>query len=662
MARQSGSTGIPLKRQFLSVALLATVPLLLLTIVSNILFYRTTRQNFEEQIRSNSQSIHNIIRVQVDNSIRAYLRAKAETALNLLERTDSEPERLDAAIREMMDINIGETGYFYGLDSEGTIMFHPDPNLIGDNLANTTPVKEQLAKRSGYFEYDWQNTYESSLQAKALYMFEWDRMNWIVTATSYRREFSQMVDMEAVSRIIRQSRFGESGYTFIVNRQGHIIAHPNFSGREEIIQILEAEDYEAVIETLFEKGEGIVTYQWKDDVSEISRGKIVFLKYLPDYDWVIGTAAYRTDLTLPFLRLMVFDITFALVVGFVLTLILHRLNRGISRQIEEISSVLELGRSGNLSLRISPGGSRELRTVSEQVNFFIETLESRTQALEVMNTTLEDRVAQRTLDLSEASAQLIEAEKKSITSRLVAGVAHEINNPIGIVVTAISLVDEKVTSLEQKYRLYSADPNAELPNNEIIQTFGDIRESLDIAVRNLNKAASLVRSFKSVSSDQLSLSRRVFLLDAVIDDILISLSPLLKKRRILLEKEIQSVEMDSYPGVFSHMLGNFVQNSLIHGFPENRKGNIRIRAVQDGETVLFTYEDNGEGIEPQVMETLFEPFVTTRRSEGSIGLGLNIVKNLVTEKLQGTIRVESTTDYPTRFVIRFPVNPPQDTE
>jgi signal transduction histidine kinase len=196
----------------------------------------------------------------------------------------------------------------------------------------------------------------------------------------------------------------------------------------------------------------------------------------------------------------------------------------------------------------------------------------------------------------------------------------------------------------------------EMKRSDLAQYLDDAREGAAMILVNLNRASELIRSFKMVAADQVSENRRLFNVKGYIDEILLSLRPKLKKTSHRIEILCdEHLVIESYPGAFSQILTNFIINSLVHAFEPDQAGLIRIEVVNNTNTIELSYEDNGRGMAPETREKVFEPFFTTARSQGSTGLGLHIVFNIVTGTLGGTIKCESTPGQGTRFQVVMPV-------
>jgi PAS domain S-box-containing protein len=259
--------------------------------------------------------------------------------------------------------------------------------------------------------------------------------------------------------------------------------------------------------------------------------------------------------------------------------------------------------------------------------------------------------AERALgQLKQAQEQLVRSEKMAAMGGLVAGVAHEINTPIGIVLTGASLLSEETDAIQERF------DQGKLRRADFETYLATTREATAIILSNTRRAVDLVQSFKNVATDQVSEAPRRFNLKSYISDVLISLSPSWRKagHRVQLDCP-DDVEIDGVPGILSHIVTNLITNSLTHGFAPGQSGVMSITVARCGsDHIDLIFVDNGRGIPAGDHGKVFEPFFTTRRGAGSTGLGLHIVYNLVTLRLGGQIRLASSESGGVRFSLRFP--------
>lgn len=278
----------------------------------------------------------------------------------------------------------------------------------------------------------------------------------------------------------------------------------------------------------------------------------------------------------------------------------------------------------------------------------------------VLNETLELKVEDRTKKLKESNQELeksmdtlkktqdtlIETEKMASLGELVAGVAHEINTPIGLSLTGIThfiSTSDKISELYEKEELDEED------FKNFIKTSKELATSINI---NLEKTANLVRSFKQVAVDQSSDGKREFELISYIDEILLSINNITKKSNIHINiHSTKAITMKSYPGVISQIFTNLIMNTIKHGYDKIEEGNIDINITDNGDKISIIYKDYGHGISQENLNKIFNPFFTTKRDDGGSGLGLSIIYNLITTKLNGTINCQSVLDTGTTFTI-----------
>ncbi len=253
-------------------------------------------------------------------------------------------------------------------------------------------------------------------------------------------------------------------------------------------------------------------------------------------------------------------------------------------------------------------------------------------------------------ELEVTRGELIHSEKMASLGRMVAGFAHEINTPVGVAVGAVSHSECTVNRLD---KLLSQE---EVTEEALRGELDDLRQSGALAMANLRRAAHLVQSFKRTSVDQGSEQVRPYDLRELIDDVLFALNSQLKKMPIQVEVDCPTgLQLLGKPGQVQQMLTNLVLNSIVHGFDGGKQaGKITVQGTCSGGNLHIVFSDDGQGIAPEVLSHVFEPFYTTRRGAGGSGLGLYICYNIVVTELGGSIQCSSTLLQGCRFDIRFP--------
>jgi signal transduction histidine kinase len=271
---------------------------------------------------------------------------------------------------------------------------------------------------------------------------------------------------------------------------------------------------------------------------------------------------------------------------------------------------------------------------------------------EVQRTASELRTALDNLD--QARDRLVQSEKMAALGQLVAGVAHEINTPIGVALTAATHLGERTSEFRQVFaenRMKRTD----------LQAYVDLaRESVDLLRYNIQRAAQLIQSFKQVAADQASEQHRDFELKSYLEQLRASLAVEVRKGGQVLTCDCEDgIELTTYPGALAQVLSNLVANSIAHAYDPGTAGTIALNARLQGEDVVLTVADAGRGIAPEHLAKIYDPFFTTKRGSGGTGLGLHIVFNIVTSRLKGRIECSSKVGAGTSFLVTIPRRIPE---
>lgn len=278
------------------------------------------------------------------------------------------------------------------------------------------------------------------------------------------------------------------------------------------------------------------------------------------------------------------------------------------------------------------------------------------EELQDLNRELNSRIEEATRELKDSlevltatQSQLVESEKMASLGGLVAGVAHEINTPIGVGITASSHISDITEAFNNQYT------TGEITNNDLSTYLEEVNDSALIIKSNLDRAVELVSSFKQVAVDQSSQEIRSYGLKRYCNEIIQSLTPQFKNKDIEIKLECdKSLNAFGEAGAFSQIITNLLNNSLVHGFENCISGSIDIDITCEQEVIKFVYTDSGKGIPKEHAKKIFDPFFTTKRGKGGTGLGLHIVYNLVSQYLQGTIQFNDKFERGSQFIIEFP--------
>ena len=360
------------------------------------------------------------------------------------------------------------------------------------------------------------------------------------------------------------------------------------------------------------------------------------------------------------IRLTVSVLAASLLISFLVSFLMQRYVTSPILRLKEVAQ--RITETHDYGLRAEVQGRDEVGELVADFNSMIQRIDQSAREVQQARDALAQEVADKSRaneeleramnNLQAATDQLVQSEKMASLGGLVAGVAHEINTPVGISVTAAStLLDDTTTFL----RAYTT---GQMKRSDLEQYTETARESSEIILKNLHRAANLIQSFKQVAVDQSSEERREFEIRSYLDEVLMSLRPKFKQSRHEVVVDCPAgLSIDSYPGALAQIVTNLVGNSLAHAFPDRDDGRMTLSVrIDDGDTAVLDYRDDGIGIDEAALGKIFDPFYTTKRGAGGSGLGLHIVFNLTTRILGGKVRADSKPGDGIHFELRFPAH------
>lgn len=373
-----------------------------------------------------------------------------------------------------------------------------------------------------------------------------------------------------------------------------------------------------------------------------------------------------------FSRQLILTAMFLLCLGLSLFLLLtYAIRKKINQPISSIvESIQEISQSKNYSGKIEQIPLIELDVLAQNINILLSRTEKHInkkdethQQTVLQNNKLAEKVQARTDALKESNqellstleklhqfqGQLVETEKMASLGDMVAGIAHEVNTPIGLGVTASTLLGDRLMDIKNAFE------DKTLKSSQLKKFLTQGEENIGIIYRNLERAAKLISSFKKVAVDQSSVDTRIFNINELLEEVYLTLKAKLTKKQVVLNIDCpEDLIVESKPGPINQILLNLILNSLIHGFEGKPEGVINISVIYLSDQLHINYTDDGVGIDENIKAKIFEPFTTTKRGSGGSGLGLHLVFNIITQALNGHIDFESELGSGTKFNITFP--------
>ncbi|MCP4130651.1 MAG: response regulator [bacterium] len=410
--------------------------LIILFITSGMIIFYLRQNTFDRNIRSElkntTKTILNMIKTSAQASIKNHLRAIAETNREITQSIYDKHTRGEYNEREarkraseiLLSQTIGKTGYMYCANSKGTCVLHPKTNLIGQNLLDFKFVQYQVKHKEGYLEYDWKNPGEKKKRPKALYMVYFEPWDWIISASSYREEFKDLVNVTDFYKGISSLKFGKTGYTYVIDSKGYLVIHPKLKGN--LYNATDGDGRYFVHEICAQKN-GQIIYSWKNPGEEEYREKLVIFNYIPELDWIVASSSYLEEFYEPIDMVRNIIIVTTLILLLLVFLITFKISSSITMPLNTLMKGFELGSQGDLSLRIHREERDEVGQLGRYFNIFMEHLatevEERKKAevgLRQAHDELEKRVKERTAELMIANYELQEetAERKQAEKEL----------------------------------------------------------------------------------------------------------------------------------------------------------------------------------------------------------------------------------------------------
>lgn len=276
--------------------------------LSSLIIYSIVKQNveanIESELKNSTTAIHNTIKTAVSVSIKNRLRGVAEKNHEIIQRlydlsvqgriSGAEAENRAADI--ILSQSIGASGYICILDGHGRVLKHPKKPLEGLDISDHRFVREMIAIKNGYIEYEWQNPGDDHPRPKALYLTYFKPWNWMITVSSYRKEFLKLVDIEDFKSGILNLTFGKTGYSYVMDTRGNVIIHPELTG---VNVFTDSRFSGQFFREMLEKKNGKLEYAWKNPGETRFREKLVFFNYIPEYEWVVASSSYLDEIRSP---------------------------------------------------------------------------------------------------------------------------------------------------------------------------------------------------------------------------------------------------------------------------------------------------------------------------------------------------------------------------
>jgi len=563
-------------------------------------------------------------------------------------------------INTLRDIRFGNGhGYFFIIEMSGVAVLHPSLEdfekkyvLDVQNTKNQYPVKDIINmiknKNEGFHTWWWEKPNKSQKEYEKIGFNKYfEPLDWFIGMGEYIDEHEAQVQAEILDKVYN-IRFGENGYIFVGNEDGISLSHINKKLIGKNIMHLKDSSGFMIVENILKLAKSGGGYLQYGGMKMPSSGKVApkisYIKAYKDWKWVLGTGTYMGEIE-----------------GLVQKK-REKLELKNKKQIENLLliSVFVFLLMFAMSLLLAQNLRNRFKVYKNKVD-------EKAVELKNLNLHLENKVDKRTLALLKTNRKLketllhlkttkndlISAEKMASLGELVSSLTHEIQTPLGVSIISASHMNDLTKTMNKLYL------GQELSESEFEEFLLDIEEMSKMLSINLNNTKDLLNSFKNIAVDQVLEETREFYIEQYIHEILLALKSKIKSTNIVVEVNCYAqIMINSYPGYLSQILTNLINNSLLHGFNEKEEGLISINVKELDSFIELIYTDNGKGIPNEITDNIFTQYFTTKRGSGGTGLGLYIIKQIIMDKLQGTITMDDSSNEGVRFVICIPKTAP----
>jgi len=487
-----------------------------------------------------------------------------------------------------------------------------------------------------------------------------DSVHWSRAFHSYRSKYPVVgvsiafgedilvgiLNTEELSDLIQSINIGEGNLISVTDERGLYIAH---SIEELVFQRENYDNYDALLNTK----------QMYQEVEYLDKKYVPSTVILEDRLWSVSVFQLHQNIMRPLYSVVV---TSLLLLSLILSISVYlsiRKSSHISHMIEKLVTASKELAGGSYDHDIESGEYEELNQLAEQFNVMtheingltnnLENLvEERTDQLRVANESLNDTI----VSLNQTQDRLVKAEKITATAQLVSGIAHEINTPLGVGITSISYLDEGTKDVYERLM------NGDLSKVQLTTYFDAVNETVGLVSRSLFKASNLVETFKllSVANDESEWA--LFDVNGVIEDSLKYVKSKHEYKHLSIDLKLTSqVYLYGRSKDFSQILYQLIDNIYVHAYKGQNRGRVEICTWIQEKSFILTVADEGVGVDIETEKRMFDPFYTTSREDDGVGLGLNIVSNIVHNVFDGNIEFESSDSGGVKFTIQLPHNP-----
>lgn len=604
------------------------------------------RENVDNELTNTTQTILSMVRTSADVAIKNYMRAVAEKNYDVARQLHRQVKRglltkeeaKERARQIFRSQAIGKTGRIYCLDSEGVMVVNPKRSLVGMDLSGLPFVKEQIRKKNGYMEYDWKEPLQKVARPKAVFMKYFKPWDWIISASSYRDEFNEIINIDDFRERILDLGFGESGYPFVLNRDGIMLIHPYLKNKH--FSNFGDQRLSNVGERILHEKNGKFEYMWYNPGDTDFRRKVVYFNEIPEMGWIVGSTSYHDEFYGPLdaiRNVILTSLAIALVLMIPISIWVGSL---ISRPIKRLQYNFAQAASGDFSVRMRKRSNDELGLLAAHFNSFMDQLNT-------FSTELKNEINVR----KEAEQRLIEHDKAR--TLFLSSASHELRTPLTSIIGFLKLMEKSfikqfrphlVETEKLKIRVMKFENNLKVVRSEADRLGRLVNDLLD-----LNKIESGRIEWRD---EDISVTRLLTNAGQAM--------AAYAEGKPAVQFFMDKPETESILSVDSDRIHQVLINLLSNAFKYTETGMVTLSAITTKTHVNFLVRDTGRGISRENIDKVFDIFYQVQdenmRSSTVFGTGLGLaISRQIIEHYGGEISVESTIGKGSLFSFTIPL-------
>lgn len=433
----------------------------------------------DEQLTSATNSLAQLLQSSIDLSIKNYLRGIAEKNTDILKYYHikqlngelTKEQTIEKVSEVLLSQKIGKTGYNYIVDSDGYLRVHPKAVLVNTDMNASDVVKKQRVQLNGYLEYMFKNPGELVERSKALYMVYYEPLKYMVSASSYKSEFFDLLDINELSSKVLSNKIGETGYPFVIDTNANAIIHPKLAGKNFIN--LKDEKGRLFIQDIIKAKSGHIEYYWNDPLSNQVRKKFAYFKLIPEMGWIVVASSYLDEFEGPLNTLTLYLIVFGILVSVLIVISLYIIANRIGKPIRELANFSQAVSNGDLTQSIRINRNDEIGVLSDSMETMRTTILSIVQDINQLSS---NSIAGKLHDRSDANKYT--GEYRQLISGL--------NSTIDAITKPLIITADYIESISK----------GEIPAQNTTAMNGDF----DIIRKNLNQCIEAINLLVADSS------------------------------------------------------------------------------------------------------------------------------------------------------------------